>query len=144
MALGNLQIDFYDPDEMKAIEDRPLGESATNIWFDLTEFVLTYQCLVALYIEVSDQETVHEGLVQAKKYMNLFDQQDVEVTEEKVLEMREFLITSQSDFDKMRVDQSIGARTMRADLQVKKEILGQVIGTIYCEDPDEDEVVQKD
>ena len=70
-----------------------------------------------MYIEVGDQETVHEGLVQAKKYMTLFDQQDVEITEEKVLEMREFLITSQNDFDKMRVDQSIGARTMRADLQ---------------------------
>ena len=107
---------------------------------DLTEFVLTYQCLVALYIEVSDQETVHEGLVQAKKYMNLFEQQDIKITEEKVLEIRKFLIASQGNFDKMRVDQSIGARTMRADLQVKKEILGQVIGTIYT---DEDQVVHK-
>ena len=143
VALGNLQIDFYDPDAMKEIEERQLGEPATNIWYDLTEFILTYQCLVALYIEMSDQETVHEGLVQAKKYMNLFDQQDVELTEEKVLEMRKFLIASQDNFDKMRVDQSIGARTMRADLQVKKEILGEVIGTIYCEAPVEDEVVQK-
>ena len=141
VALGNLQIYFYDPDE---IEDRQLSEPVTNIWYDLTEFILTYQCLVALYIEVSDQETVHEGLVQAKKYIYLFDQQGVEITEEKVLEIKEFLVKSQEDFDKMRVDQSIGARTMRADLQVKKEILGQVIGTIYCEAPDEDEVVQKD
>ena len=143
VALGNLQIDFYDPDAMKEIEERQLGEPATNIWYDLTEFILTYQCLVALYIEMSDQETVHEGLVQAKKYMNLFDQPDVKLTEEKVLEMRKFLIASQDNFDEMRVDQSIGARTMRADLQVKKEILGEVIGTIYCEAPVEDEVVQK-
>ena len=140
VALGNLQIDFYDPDEMKEIEEKQLGKPATNIWYDLTEFILTYQCLVALYIEVSDQETVHEGLVQAKKYMNLFDQQGIEITEEKVLEIRKFLVESQGDFDKMRVDQSIGARTMRADLQVKKEILGQVIGTIYT---DEDQVVQR-
>ena len=130
VALGNLQIVFYDPDEMKRIEERQLGEPATNIWYDLTEFILTYQCLVALYIEVSDQETVHEGLVQAKKYMNLFDQQGVEITEEKVLEIRKFLVESQDDFDKMRVDQSIGTRTMRADLQVKKEILGQELSTL--------------
>ena len=140
VTLGNLQIDLYDPDQMKEIEDRELGESATNVWYDLTEFVLTYQCLVALYIEVSDQEAVHEGLVQAKKYMNLFDQQDIELTEEKVLEMRKFLITSQKSFDQMRVDQSIGAKTMRADLGIKKEILGQTIGTIYL---DEDQLVEK-
>ena len=140
VALGNLQIDFYDPDEMKRIEERELSEPVTNIWYNLTEFILTYQCLVALYIVVSDQETVHEGLVQAKKYMNLFDQQEVEITEEKVLEIKEFLVKSHDDFDKMRVDQSIGARTMRADLQIKKEILGQVIGTIYT---DEDQVIQK-
>ena len=72
--------------------------------------------------------------------MNLFDQQEVEITEEKVLEIKEFLVKSHDDFDKMRVDQSIGARTMRADLQIKKEILGQVIGTIYT---DEDQVIQK-
>ena len=35
VALGNLQIDFYDPDEMREIEERQLGEPATNIWYDL-------------------------------------------------------------------------------------------------------------
>ena len=134
--LGDIKIDMYD-DDTAEMEMRELGEDITNTWIALTEFVLTYECLLALLSNVEDQVVMHQILEKAQEYLDTFEEDKVELPIERQSEIETFLQEQQTKFDDMKVNQDIGAKGLVADLKTKPEILGHVMSTTY---PEEDEV----
>ena len=104
-----------------------MGEDITKTWIALTEFVLTYECLLALLSNIEDQVQMHQILKKAREYLDTFEGDNVELPIEKQNEIETFLQEQQIMFDDMEVNQNIGAKGLVADLRIKQEILGHVM-----------------
>ena len=134
--LGEIKIDMYD-DATAEIERRELGEDITNTWAALTEFVYTYECLLALLSNIEDQISMHQSLKKAREYLDTLEVDKVELPIERQNEIETFLQEQQTLFDEMEVNQNIGAKGLVADLRIKQEIIGHFMSITY---PEEEEV----
>ena len=134
--MGEIKIDMYD-DATAEIERKDLGEDITNTWAALTEFVYTYECLLALLSNMEDQVSMHQSLKKAQEYLDTLEVDKVELPIERQNEIETFLQEQQTLFDEMEVNQNIGAKGLVADLRIKQEIIGHFMNIAY---PEEDEV----
>ena len=137
--LGNIKINMYD-DATAEIERRELGEDITNTWIALTEFVCTYECLLALLSNIEDQIQMHQSLRKARDYLDTLEADNAELPIERQSEIDTFLQEQQMVFDEMEVNQNIGAKGLAADLKIKQEIIGHFMSIAY----QEEEEVQED
>ena len=137
--LGNIKIDMYD-DATAEIESRELGEDITNTWIALTEFVCTYECLVALLSNIEDQIQMHQSIRKARDYLETLEADNAVLPIEMQSEIDTFLSEQQTVFDDMEVNQNIGAKGLASDLKIKQEIIGHFMNIAYPEE----EVAQED
>ena len=114
-----------------------MGEDITNTWAALTEFVYTFECLLALLSNIEDQLSMHQSLKKAREYLDTLEVDEVELPIERQNEIETFLQEQQTLFDEMEVNQNIGAKGLVADLRIKQEIIGHFMSIAY---PEEDEV----
>ena len=117
-----------------------MGEDITNTWIALTEFVCTYECLLALLSNVEDQIQMHQSIRKARDYLETLEVDHAELPIERQNEIETFLQEQQTLFDEMEVNQNIGAKGLASDLKIKQEIIGHFMSVAYPEE----EVAQED
>ena len=137
--LGDIKIDMYDSATAE-IESRDLGDDITNTWIALTEFVCTYECLVALLSNIEDQIQMHQSIRKARDYLETLEADNAVLPIEMQSEIDTFLSEQQTVFDDMEVNQNIGAKGLASDLKIKQEIIGHFMNIAYPEE----EVAQED
>ena len=137
--LGDIKIDMYDSATAE-IESRDLGDDITNTWIALTEFVCTYECLVALLSNIEDQIQMHRCIRKARDYLEMLEADNAVLPIELQSEIDTFLSEQQAMFDDMEVNQNIGAKGLASDLKIKQEIIGHFMSIAYPEE----EVAQED
>ena len=137
--LGDIKIDMYDSATAE-IESRDLGDDITNTWISLTEFVCTYECLVALLSNIEDQIQMHQSIRKARDYLETLEADNAVLPIEMQSEIETFLSEQETVFDDMEVNQNIGAKGLASDLKIKQEIIGHFMNIAYPEE----EVAQGD
>ena len=137
--LGDIKIDMYDSATAE-IESRDLGDDITNTWISLTEFVCTYECLVALLSNIEDQIGMHQSIRKARDYLETLEADNAVLPIEMQSEIETFLSEQEKVFDDMEVNQNIGAKGLASDLKIKQEIIGHFMNIAYPEE----EVAQGD
>ena len=56
------------------------GEDITNTWIALTEFVCTYECLLALLSNIEDQIQMHQSIRKARDYLETLEADNAVLT----------------------------------------------------------------
>ena len=130
--LDHVRLNLFNT--VSPMYDEPdLSDTDVDLILSLSEFVLTYESLVALLINISDQKGMHEAITQARKYSHFIAHRNDEVTDPLRSEVQAFMIENHDLFDNLEVNSNIGAQGLSGDLRVKKEILEHVMDTKYTE-----------
>ena len=130
--LDNVRLNLYNaisPD----YNEPDLGDIDLDLVLSLSDFILTYESLVALLTDISDQQGMHGAIIQARKYSQFIEYRNDEVTDELRGEVQAFMMVNHDLFDNLEVNSNIGTQGLPGDLKIKKEILEHVIDTKYTE-----------
>ena len=110
-----------------------ISDTDVDLILSLSEFVLTYESLVALLTNITDQKAMHKAITQASKYSHFIENRNDEVTDPMRSEVRAFMREKNDLFDNLEVNTNVGVQGLSGDLRVKKEILEHAMDTKYTE-----------
>ena len=110
-----------------------LGDVDIDLILSLADFIVTYESLVALLANITDQQGMHRVIVQARNYSHFIEHRNDEVNDEMRSEVQAFMMTSHDLFDNLEVNSNIGTQGLPGDWKIKTEILEHAMDTQYTE-----------
>ena len=78
-----------------------LSDIDLDLVLSLSDFIVTYESLVALLTNISDQQGMHGAIIQARKYSQFIEHRNDEVTDELRSEVQAFMMENHDLFDNL-------------------------------------------
>ena len=130
--LDNVRLNLYNA--ISPVYNEPdLSDIDLDLVLSLSDFIVTYESLVALLTNISDQQGMHRAIIQARKHSQFIEHRNDEVTDELRSEVQAFMMENHDLFNNLEVNSNIGTQGLHGDLRIKKEILEHVMDTKYTE-----------